>query len=421
MSAYFHFYLCGRKAAEWLINMKNRNGYLALGYACNEKCRCCPLVGKDDREKYYPIEQLLDEAKKMLSYGVTDVTLSGGEPTLHPDFFSIIEFFHQNGIGVHVLSNGERFSNHEFADEFIKHVKEGILTVTTTFHSMDASMHEYQNGTPGSFQRSLIGIQYLDKNNINVSIKHCITADSYRYLPTYIQFVIKTFSPNAEIQLWGIDLNGISYELANKSFVAFSEIGGYLQKAIDLFEASERYEHQVLTINNLPLCMCDSYYWQYFSSPYQDVYVDVELEGKDMKPNSGPISSNCKKCPFRRYCMDAYHSNFEYFGNDIVSVPEKESCVCNLNRRYQFYSNETIGNLLFSPYTNHSFNPDGYTVTNYLTNNTIHLRLKTEQLLSLQEWLTNGIHPEMLIANLSTFELNGVEFVNDWIRKGIIE
>lgn len=401
--------------------MKIRNGYLALGYACNEKCRCCPLVAKNDRENYYPIEQLLDMAQKMLFYGVTDVTLSGGEPTLHPDFFSLIKFFHQNGIGVHVLSNGERFSNFEFADEFIKHAEEGALTVTTTFHSMDADMHEYQNGTPGSFQRSLRGLQYLDKNNINISIKHCITADSYRDLPIYIQHVLESFSSNAEIQLWGIDLNGINCELASKSFVAFSEIGEYLQKAIDLFEVSARYGHQILTINNLPLCMCDSYYWQYFTSPCQDVYVDVKLEGKDMEPNAGPISTNCKKCPFHKYCMGAYYSNFELFGDDIVNIPEKESCVCNLKCRYQFYNDETIGQLLFSPYINHDFSPRGYTITNYLTNGITHLRLKTEQLLSLQKWLTEGIHPEILISYLSKFGLNGTELVNDWIRKGIIE
>lgn len=401
--------------------MEIRNGYLALGYACNEKCRCCPLVAKNDREKYYPVEQLLDEAKKMLSYGVTDVTLSGGEPTLHPDFFSLITFFHQNGIDVHVLSNGERFSNIEFADAFMKHAEEGALTVTTTFHSMDASMHEYQNGTPGSFQRSLRGLQYLDKNNINISVKHCITADSYRDLPMYIQYVLEAFSSNAEIQFWGIDLNGIDYELARKSFVAFSDIGAYLQKAIDLFETSDRFGHQILTINNLPLCMCDSYYWKYFTSPYQGLYVDIELEGKDMEPNSGPVSSNCKKCPFYRYCMGAYHSNFELFGDGIVSVPEKESCVCNLKRRYQFYSNETIGHLLFSPYTNHSLSLGGYTIVNYLTNETTRLHLKTEQLLGLQKWLTDGIYPEMLVTYLSEFGLNGSELVNDWIRKGIIE
>ena len=27
MSAYFHFYLCGRKAAEWLINMRKSETY----------------------------------------------------------------------------------------------------------------------------------------------------------------------------------------------------------------------------------------------------------------------------------------------------------------------------------------------------------------------------------------------------------
>ena len=401
--------------------MEIRNGYLALGYACNEKCRCCPLVAKKDREKYYPTKQLLNDVEKMLSYGITDVTLSGGEPTLHPDFFRLISLFHSNGVGVHVLSNGERFSNPDFADAFMAHVAEGVLTVTTTFHSWNASEHEYQNETPGSFQRSLKGVQYLDRHRMNISIKHCITADNYRQLPTFLQFALDSFSSRAEIQFWGIDLNGIDHERAKESFVAFSDIGYYLQKAIDLFEASERYNHQVLTINNLPLCMCDCYYWKYFTSPYEDSYVDVEQEGRAMKPNSGPASSNCRYCPFHSNCTGAYLSNFELFGDGIVSVPEKEACANSLKSRYQFYDGETIGKLLFSPYTAHCLDPGGYRIVNYLTNESIRLRPRTEQLLSLQKWLTDGVYPEELVFYLAELGMNGSEVMNDWIRKGIIE
>ena len=35
MSAYFHFYLCGRKAAEWLINMIGVVGKIRISYTVN--------------------------------------------------------------------------------------------------------------------------------------------------------------------------------------------------------------------------------------------------------------------------------------------------------------------------------------------------------------------------------------------------
>ena len=70
--------------------MEANNAYLALGYACNEKCRCCPLIHKNDREKFIPLDRLLKEADQIVSYGVRDVTLSGGEPTIHQDLFQLI-------------------------------------------------------------------------------------------------------------------------------------------------------------------------------------------------------------------------------------------------------------------------------------------------------------------------------------------
>lgn len=401
--------------------MGTRNAYLALGYSCNERCRCCPLVHKNDREKIIPLDRLLLEADQMVSYGVTDVTLSGGEPTLHPDLFQLIRFFHDRKIGVHILSNGERFSDSFFADEFLKLSENGELTVTTTFHSWNAKEHEYQNGSQGSFLRSLNGLQYLDQNSLQISIKHCITAYNYRHLSAYIRFVLESFSDRAEIQLWGVDLHGLDRESAKDYFVDFQLIKPYIQKAIDEFEAYGREKKQVLTINNLPLCMCDFYYWQYFSPPEKDSYVDHNKGGNTLDANSGPASVHCKECPFRSSCMGVYFSNFELFGDDIVSVPKMEARANNLRCHYQFYEKQTISKMVFSPYLIHRLTLNGYMIINHLTGGTILLRLRTEQILRLQKLLTDGVSSEDLISCLNEFGLDGAEVMNECMRKGIIE
>lgn len=401
--------------------MAMSNAYLALGYACNEKCRCCPLVNKNGREKLIPLERLLKEVDQMEYYGVTDVTLSGGEPTLHPDIFSLIEYLHNKKMGVHILSNGERFSDTAFSDELIKLGRNGNLTITTTFHSERAEEHEYQNVSPGSFFRSLNGIQYLDRNGLKISVKHCITKNNYRNLPEYLRFVMESFSSRVEIQLWGIDLYGLEHKAAQENFVDFQEIRPYIQKAIDVFEESGRAEKQTLNLNNLPLCMCDCYYWRYFTIPQEDSYVDHNNGGKALEENSGPVSIRCKKCPFVGMCTGAYLSNFELLGNDIVSVPKLETIVNNIRCHYVFYTEQEVGKLMFSPYVIHRLRHNGYWMSNPLTGGEVLLRLRVEQILCLQKILTNGSSAEELIECLNRFELNGIEIMNDCIRKGIIE
>ncbi len=152
------------------------------------------------------------------------------------DFLYLLEYYLKQGIHVHLLTNGDRFSDRTFADRFLEIVKNGdvsgvrrgSVSVTTTFHSHIPSEHEAQNGVSGSFHRSLTGLRYLDIQGINVAVKHCITRHNYRDLKEYLRFVTDNFSENAEIQLWGIDLSGIDRETAESMFVSFGELGPVL-------------------------------------------------------------------------------------------------------------------------------------------------------------------------------------------------
>lgn len=401
--------------------MGARNAYLALGYACNEKCRCCPLVNKYDREHLIPLERLLQEADRMNEYGVTDVTLSGGEPTLHPGLFQLISYFHQKGIAVHILSNGERFHDRTFSDAFLALAASGELTVTTTFHSWKAEEHEYQNSTLGSFRRSLEGLRYLDEHGLWISVKHCITANNYQQLPEYLQFVLDTFSDKAEIQLWGIDLYGLTPQQARENFVDFQKIRPYIQAAVDVFERSGRVGYQALTINNLPLCMCDCYYWRYFTSPEEDAYIDHNKEGGALESNSGPISVHCEHCPFRSMCMGAYFSDFDILGDDIVAVPGLEARADQYQSRYPYYTPRNVGKMFFSPYLFHRLARDGYVMINYLADSEVVLRMRTEQVLQFQKLLMDGISLEDLTACLDSFGINGTAIAGELMRKGIVE
>ncbi len=398
-----------------------RNAYLVLGYACNEKCRCCPLVQKNDREHFVPLARLLQEADRMELYGITDVTLSGGEPTLHPHLVELISYLHQKGMGVHILSNGERFRDRTFSEALLNLAEQGELTVTTTFHSFHAEEHEYQNGTKGSFQRSLEGLRFLDEKGLRIAVKHCITANNYQQLPEYIQFVLSNFSPRVEIQLWGIDLNGLAPESARENFMDFQEIRPYIQTAINEFEASGRTDQQVLTVNNLPLCMCDCYYWKYFTSPEIDSYIDHNKKGRALEYNSGPVSIHCEKCPFRRDCAGAYLSDFEILGDDIVAVPDAECQVIRFQNHYQSYTPENIEKTFFSPYLIHRLTREGYLISNYLTAGEILLRMSAEQILQFQKLLAEGIITEEMITYLDGFGMNGANVMSELMRRGIVE
>ena len=36
----------------------SKNAYLAVGYACNQRCRCCPLIDKEHRKMIVPLDDI---------------------------------------------------------------------------------------------------------------------------------------------------------------------------------------------------------------------------------------------------------------------------------------------------------------------------------------------------------------------------
>ena len=403
-----------------MIN-NSKNAYLAVGYACNQRCRCCPLIDKEHRKMIVPLEDIKQEAIIMKKLGVTDVTISGGEPTIHPDFFEILEFFFDQGIAVHILSNGEKFADKDFLNKFLYISRSNEVSVTTTFHSHIAEEHEYQNQSKGSFARSLSGVRALDTNNINVSVKHCITSNNYSALPQFLDFVLNNFSVNVEIQLWGIDLCGIDEQLAKESFVDYKLIRKFMEETLDLFESRSEPRGRVLTINNLPLCMLDAYYWKYFMSPETDTYIEHMQEGRKMDAISGPASKHCFNCRFRAYCPGAYYSNFDIFGDDIVSPPQNEMDLVSYKPVVLSYCGRCIDLSYISPFVQIELHPSGFRIWNIRTGKCASLRIKTDQMKILLKNLENGILDEDLLNILAEFNMDAQNVINELMLKGIIE
>ena len=398
------------------------NAYLAVGYACNQKCRCCPItnnINKDDL--LAPWDRILKEADLMISSGVTDVTISGGEPTIHPNFFEIVQLFLDKNIGVHILSNGEKFSDEAFLEKFLKISQGNPVYVTTTFHSFSPDAHEFQNQSKGSFERSLKGLKALDSNGIDIAIKHCITANNYLELPQYIEWVLNNFSSNAEIQLWGIDVCGVNDSLAKEMHVEYKKIGVSMEAALDLFEKHPSSASRVLTVNNLPLCMCDSYYWTYFTPPEADNYIEHMQNGRKMDAISGPASKNCNGCRFKAYCPGVYYSNFNLFGDNIVSQPEKEIRISSFTPKIVAYDQQNVDFTYFSPYSQIQLHPTGFRLWNTRLGKYVLLRIKTEQMSEILRLLDNGVRDGVLVESLNNIALDGPQIVNELMLKGIIE
>jgi MoaA/NifB/PqqE/SkfB family radical SAM enzyme len=81
-----------------------------LTYACNLACiHCLSSSGRRDPRELSPSEarSVVDELAAMQ---VFYVNVGGGEPTLRPDFFDLLAYSVERGVGVKFSTNGTRIT-----------------------------------------------------------------------------------------------------------------------------------------------------------------------------------------------------------------------------------------------------------------------------------------------------------------------
>lgn len=301
-----------------------KNAYLAICYSCNERCSYCPCSKQEKQDKLItPLSDLKTAIAQFAVEGITDITISGGEPTLHPDFIDIIDYSQRCGLQVTVLSNGERFSNIDFLTKLQERLNMRQLRIITTLHSESAISHEQANDTPGSFQRSVNGLLNLCNCGSKVIVKHCITKENYKSLKEFFLFIDRTFIPDVDVQLCSIDYCGIPNELLNAEMLTFIELRPYLEAMFDYhMEHKESGLKRKLYCINMPLCACDPFYWDYIPKRRKQMYnLYKDPHSSNVNTANDIVGINetvCAGCKAASICCGTYHTAFQYFGSTIV-------------------------------------------------------------------------------------------------------
>ncbi len=139
---------------------------------CNLKCKHCyqkaskPLPNELSLEEKITVVEQLDRA------GVAAIALSGGEPTIHPDFYRILYEISSRGIYTAVATNGWVFADIE---KLRKAVELGLRYVEVSVDSADPVKHDWFRGVPGSWERAIRALENAVKLGVNHAMAVTIT------------------------------------------------------------------------------------------------------------------------------------------------------------------------------------------------------------------------------------------------------
>lgn len=74
---------------------------------CPNKCKFCSSNSSKDKKTMISLEDFKRVVKYFLNQGgIKEISISGGEPFLHPDLFEMVKFCKEKGIRTVVFTSG---------------------------------------------------------------------------------------------------------------------------------------------------------------------------------------------------------------------------------------------------------------------------------------------------------------------------
>ena len=163
------------------LNHKLLNCDIELTRKCNLRCLFCYSAsgtGLNDELTLAQIRKIIDEAKEL---GVKTVTLTGGEPTIHPHFWEIVEHIRSKNLIVQIFTNGTMIT----PDVATKFRVNGVFPCVS-IESVRPEIHDKLVGVAGTYKKMLDGIVNLINvgytKEIPLTINAVITKINYPYL-----------------------------------------------------------------------------------------------------------------------------------------------------------------------------------------------------------------------------------------------
>ncbi|MCP4352247.1 MAG: radical SAM protein [Desulfobacterales bacterium] len=152
---------------------------------CNNLCPGCGGVSKEQFGKPLSASQFQNVLNKISSHAV-HLRISGGEPTLHPEFSQIAEAIDNSGISFVIFTNARWPDPKKLIKSLcnMPHCKGMLISL----HGATPEIHESFTRVNGSFKETVNNINQAVKAGLSVATSTIITNTNYHYAKEIISF-----------------------------------------------------------------------------------------------------------------------------------------------------------------------------------------------------------------------------------------
>lgn len=290
-----------------------------ISYTCTNNCSFCSESERMKEFNKKPVS--LREIKKVLTQkrkeGFDFVNLTGGEPTIHPDFLEIIRFAKKIGYKIYVGTNGTMLARFDFCKKAVPYLDEISLSI----HGHNAGVHDSLVGRRGAFDGIRSSINNLDQLEFSNRLANVVaTRKNFGYLEDILDFLSRNKFKQvlfSNVAPEGDGLNNFTDLEVRMS--DWRRKAGKLKKISGTADVPIRFF-------GLPICalgdaklLSNDMYWDGRATVERGVSEknDVMLsEIKDLHPIRNRVKTDtCKKCIYDNLCYGVFAEYVKNFGS----------------------------------------------------------------------------------------------------------
>lgn len=219
-----------------------------MHFRCNLKCEHCMIEGTMDRLDPLPDE----EFERVVELNARErrwkgLVFTGSEITLRSDLPALARRARAAGFErIRIQTHGMRLSRSDYCAEL---VDAGVNEYFVSLTAADAATHDRITGIPGSFDKTMAGLQNLERfSDVAVFTNTVITQRSYQQLEAVVRRVASLHNL-VQMEFWNyLPMSEID---ERDLIVANVQILPHLRAAV----ASARSSGRKVVIKNYPECL----------------------------------------------------------------------------------------------------------------------------------------------------------------------
>ena len=166
---------------------QGRVGMLRLGFRCNQDCGFC-WQSREWPEP--PAEHYHRWLTELHAAGAERVMISGGEPTLHAELPALLSRARDLGLPTQIQSNAIKLGRPPYLARL---TTAGLGAVLVSFHAADAVLSDTMTRAPGTWQRTVAGIEAALGAGLVVALNCVVDGRNATHLPDHAAFIVDRF------------------------------------------------------------------------------------------------------------------------------------------------------------------------------------------------------------------------------------